>query len=103
MLEEEDENLKKLLSLSSFVPIIFAVIVSLVPFLIVIIESIASVSFVNYSNYCYITPKNPGTCKIVITHPDSLFEKEVIITVQRKGDGTHIPYITTQKNILTIV
>ena len=66
-------------------------------------ESIASVSFVNYSNYCYITPKNPGTCKIVITHPDSLFEKEVIITVQRKGDGTHIPYITTQKNILTIV
>lgn len=64
---------------------------------------VASVSYVTYSNYCYVTPIKNGTVKITITHPDSDFEKEVIVIVNHAPDISTIPYITTKANVITVI
>lgn len=64
---------------------------------------IASVSYVTYSNYCYVKPLKNGTAKITITHPESEFEKDVIVIVNNAPDSSSIPYITTKTNVITIV
>ena len=64
---------------------------------------IVSVSYVTYSNFCFVKPVKNGTAKITITHPDSDFEKEVIVVVNNAPDITTIPYITTQTNVITII
>lgn len=65
--------------------------------------SIAEISYVNYSNTCYIKPIKNGTTKIIITHPNSDFEKEAIIIVDNAPDSSTIPYITTSTNVITMV
>jgi len=64
---------------------------------------VVSVSYVTYSNYCYVTPIKNGTAKITITHPDSDFEKEVIVIVNHAPDVSTIPYITTKTNVITVI
>lgn len=66
-------------------------------------ESVASVSYVAYSNMCYIKPLKNGTCKIIITHPDAAFEKEVIVVVKHSDDAVSVPYITTETNVITVI
>lgn len=65
--------------------------------------SIAEISYVNYSNTCYIKPIKNGTTKIIITHPDSDFEKEAVIIVDNAPNSSTIPYITTSTNVITMV
>ena len=64
---------------------------------------IVSVSYVTYSNFCYVKPIKNGTAKITITHPDSDFEKEVIVVVNNAPDVSTIPYITTKTNVITVI
>ena len=65
--------------------------------------AVASVSYVNYSNCCYVRPLKNGTCKVIITHPDSAFEKEVVVVVRHAADATSVPYITTESNVITLI
>lgn len=64
---------------------------------------VVEVTYVTYSNYCYVEPKKNGTAKITITHPDSDFEKEVIVVVNHSPDITSIPYLSTKTNVITVV
>ena len=64
---------------------------------------VVAVSSVAYSNYCYVEPKKNGTARITITHPDSDFEKEVVVVVNHAPDSSSIPYLTTKTNVITIV
>lgn len=66
-------------------------------------KDIAQISYVNYSNTCYIKPLKNGTAKIKVTHPDSTFEKEVVVIVNPSPDTSTIPYITTSSNVLYVV
>ena len=66
-------------------------------------ESIASVSYISFSNSCLVKPVKNGTCKITVTHPDSGFEKDVVVVVKHAMDATSVPYITTEQNVITIV
>ena len=64
---------------------------------------VVEVSYVTYSNYCYVNPKKNGTAKITITHPESDFEKEVIVVVNHAPDISSIPYLSTKTNVITVV
>ena len=66
-------------------------------------ESVAEISYVNYSNTCYIKPLKNGTTKILVRHPDSQFEKEVIVIVSNPADFTKIPYLSTLTNVITVI
>ena len=66
-------------------------------------ESIASVSFASYSNSCFVKPIRNGTCKVIITHPDSAFEKEVVVVVKHAADASSVPYISTKNNVITMI
>lgn len=66
-------------------------------------ESVATISYVNFSNTCYIKPIKNGTTKVIVTHPDSDFEKEVVVIVNNAENATSIPYITTSTNVITVV
>ena len=66
-------------------------------------ESVATVSYVNYSNKCYVKPLKNGTCRIIVTHPDSKFEKEVVVIVKHAPDSSSVPYITTDTNVITLI
>ena len=64
---------------------------------------VVSVSYLTYSNYCFVKPLKNGTAKITITHPDSDFEKEVIVVVNHAPDISTIPFITTKTNVITVL
>lgn len=66
-------------------------------------QDVATVSYTTYSNFCFVKPNKSGTAKITITHPDSDFEKEVIVVVKHAPDADTIPYLTTKTNVITII
>lgn len=65
-------------------------------------EDIVRISTVPYSNACMVSPKNAGTTKIIVSHTDSLFEKEVVIVVN-PSINTTTPYLTCSTNVITLL
>jgi hypothetical protein len=66
--------------------------------------TIATVSFSSNTNTCFISPKSPGQTILTITHAEAVYDKEVLIIVDRAaGDAGSIPYITTTQNVITVV
>ena len=60
--------------------------------------SVASLS--TEGNCCWITGLSAGTAKITLRHSKSSYPYSVLIDVI--DDGTNVPYITTENNIVTI-
>ena len=66
-------------------------------------QDIAEVSYIQNTNICYIKPVSQGTAKVIVRHPDSDYEKEVIVIVKKAINSDSIPYISTEDNVLTVV
>jgi hypothetical protein len=65
--------------------------------------AVAAVSYSTNSNTCFITPKSPGQTILMISHPEAVYDKEVLLIVDRaSGDSGTIPYITTTQNVITV-
>ena len=65
---------------------------------------IAAVSWSSASNGCFITPKSPGQTILTISHSEAVYDKEVLIIVDRaQGDTGAIPYISTNQNVITVI
>ena len=66
-------------------------------------QGIVELYYPNNSNICYVKPLKNGITKVLVSHPDADFFKEVIIIVNQKENVTDIPYITSQQNVVTVV
>lgn len=64
--------------------------------------SVAEVEMIDL-NTCHVTPVSAGSTVLSVSHPDAAFAGEVVITVNRQGDGTVIPYLTTKQNVFTVL
>jgi hypothetical protein len=65
--------------------------------------AVAAVSYSTNNNTCFISPKTPGQTILTISHPEAVYDKEVLIIVDRAaGDAGTIPYITTTQNVITV-
>jgi hypothetical protein len=65
---------------------------------------IAAVSWSSNSNTCFIAPKSPGQTILTISHAEAVYDKEVLIIVDRAaGDSGTVPYITTTQNVITVI
>jgi hypothetical protein len=66
--------------------------------------SIAAISWSSASNGCFITPKSPGQTLLTVSHNQAVYDKEVLVIVDRaQGDTGTIPYITTNQNVVTVI
>lgn len=64
---------------------------------------IAEISYVNLSDKCYVRPLKNGITKLIVSHPDAAFDKEVILIVYQNENAVKLPYITTKTNVITVV
>ena len=64
---------------------------------------IAEISYVNLSDKCYVKPIKNGITKLIVSHPDAAFDKEVILIVYQNKNAVKLPYITTKTNVITVV
>ncbi|MDL2230034.1 hypothetical protein LJC14_07285, partial [Treponema sp. OttesenSCG-928-L16] len=63
--------------------------------------TVATISSVG--NKCFIVPKSVGQARITISHPDSVYDKQVLVLVQNTlEDLSAIPYLTTAQNVVQI-
>jgi hypothetical protein len=64
---------------------------------------VAAVSWSSASNGCFITPKSPGQTLLKIAHAEAVYDKEVLLIVDRaQGDTGAVPYISTSQNVITV-
>jgi hypothetical protein len=65
--------------------------------------AVAAVSWSSNTNTCFISPKSPGQTVLTISHPEAVYDKEVLLIVDRAaGDAGTVPYITTTQNVITV-
>ncbi|MDR2053097.1 MAG: hypothetical protein LBP80_06765 [Treponema sp.] len=65
---------------------------------------VAAVSWSSASNGCFITPKSPGQTILKISHTEAVYDKEVLLIVDRaQGDTGAVPYISTNQNVITVI
>jgi hypothetical protein len=57
-------------------------------------------SLVSEGNYCWITGQNPGVAKITVHHSRSAYPYSFLVSCQQ--DGTKVPYLTTDTNIVSV-
>jgi hypothetical protein len=66
--------------------------------------AVAAVSWSSASSGCFITPKSPGQTVLKISHSEAVYDKEVLIIVDRaRGDTGTVPYISTNQNVITVI
>lgn len=66
--------------------------------------SVAKISKQTGNGTVYIEPVSAGQAQMTITHPDSKFDKKVLIVVNNAGEElTPVPYLTTDTNVVSIV
>jgi hypothetical protein len=65
---------------------------------------IANISWSSLSNGCFISPVSPGQTVLTVSHTEALYDKEVLIIVDRpRGDSGEVPYISTTGNVITVI
>jgi hypothetical protein len=66
--------------------------------------AVAAVSWSSASNGCFISPKSPGQTLLAISHSEAVYDKEVLLIVERaQGDTGDVPYISTGRNVITVI
>jgi hypothetical protein len=66
--------------------------------------AIAAVSWSSASNGCFISPNSPGQTILTVSHSEAVYDKEVLVIVDRpQGDTGVIPYISTGQNVVTVL
>jgi hypothetical protein len=66
--------------------------------------NIAAVSWSSASNGCFISPKSPGQTILTVSHGEAVYDKEVLLIVDRApGDAGKVPYISTNQNVVTVI
>ncbi|MDR2159693.1 MAG: Ig-like domain-containing protein [Treponema sp.] len=66
--------------------------------------AVAAVSWSSLSNGCFISPKSPGQTILTVSHGEAVYDKEVLVIVDRpQGDSGEVPYISTTGNVITVM
>ncbi|MDR2021046.1 MAG: hypothetical protein LBQ14_09815, partial [Treponema sp.] len=66
--------------------------------------AVAAVSWSSASNGCFISPLSPGQTILTISHAEAVYDKEVLLIVDRpQGDTGAVPYISTSQNVITVI
>jgi hypothetical protein len=64
------------------------------------IDNPSVASLASEGNYLWLTGQNPGIAKVTIRHNRSAYPFTFLVSCQ--SDGTKVPYLTTDTNIITI-